>query len=646
MEEGLVRSRLASIVSTSLDGILVVDQDGTVLEFNGAAEDIFGYTQEEAVGAKMEDLVIPDFHRTAHLAGMDRYRATGERRLVGKGRIKIEARRKSGEIFPAEISISTAESEQGEIFVSYARDISGRIAAEHELIKARDEAVAGERAKADLIAVMSHEMRTPLNGMLGTLELMDVAGRSAKDVEYLDIIRASGKQLLHHVDNVLEISRVEAGKVVIAQETMSLRALVHEVVEGQRAAAEHRGNTLSQRVKVRGHDYVTGVPNKLRQVLLNLVGNAIKFTRNGTISVEAERLGNSDNVEFRVIDDGIGIDVSDKDRVFDEFVTLDASYSRAVGGTGLGLAIVKRLVVAMGGDVGLESAKGAGSLFWFRLPLPPVSEAPPGPARDIAGADPAVVGTTVVPLKILIVEDNRINRVVLRDLLEQDRHEVDEAHDGQQGVAMVGRKSYDLVFMDISMPVLDGVEATRVIRRTEARGTRLPIVALTAHAGAADKERFRAAGVDDILVKPISREGLRVVVARFSRQAVAEGSGRFAAQVARTLLDRDHLAQLTAALGTEKVATLIDDFVTEMDEAIGTISASLEAGRIDDTLKAQAHSAAGSSALFGAVVLREELVALEERIRDGQGHDEGLGALLRETWVMTSRELRQQKVDG
>ncbi|ROU04327.1 PAS domain-containing hybrid sensor histidine kinase/response regulator [Histidinibacterium lentulum] len=640
IEEGLVKARLASIVGTSLDAVVVVDATGRILEFNAAAETIFGYSRAEAVGAKMEDLIVPDHHRTAHLAGMERYHRTGERRVVGKGRIQIEARRKSGEIFPVELSISTAASEGGEIFVSFARDISNRVTSERELIKARDEAVAGERAKADLIAVMSHEMRTPLNGMLGTLDLMDVEGRSAKDLEYLDIIRASGKQLLHHVDNVLEISRVEAGKIVLAQGTMSLRALVRELVDGQRAAAEHRGNTLAHRVKAHGHDYVVGDPNRIRQVLLNLIGNAIKFTRNGTICVEVERLGDSDIVEFRVIDDGIGIDAADKDRVFEEFVTLDASYSRAVGGTGLGLAIVRRLVGAMGGDVGLESKKGAGSLFWFRLPLPSVSKAPPAAAPGTSDAARPAAAKLLDPLKVLIVEDNRINRVVLRDLLEQDGHQVDEAHDGEQGLSMAGRKSYDLVLMDISMPVMDGVAATRAIRRRETPGTRLPIVALTAHAGSADKERFRAAGVDDILVKPISRQSLRLILERFSRRDPAPAPDDGAADQAG-LLDRAHLEGLAEALGQAKIGSLLGEFLAEMDAAIEGIATGLETGRIDGDLAAKVHSAAGSSALFGAAGLRRELAELEDRIRGGAPCDESLGQVLRDTWSRTARDLRR-----
>jgi PAS domain S-box-containing protein len=636
-EHGLVRARLASIIATSLDAVLVVDRKGRIVEFNGAAEKVFGYTREEAVGARMQDLIIPDHLKIAHEQGMARHLATGERKVIGRGRVQLEARRKNGDIFPVELSISSAASEHGELFVSFARDISRRVAAEQELIKARDDAVAGERAKADLIAVMSHEMRTPLNGMLGTLELLTGGDRSPREAEYLDIIRASGRQLLHHVDNVLEISRAEAGKIVPAHDSFSIAALVRELVESQRGVAARRGNSLSHRTRTRGRDHAVGDVTRIRQILLNLLGNAIKFTRNGSVTLEAERLGNGDDVEFRVRDTGIGIAREDTERVFEEFVTLDTSFSRAVGGTGLGLAIVKRLVVAMGGEVGVDSTPGEGSLFRVRLPLPatgPSADLPPAEAGDGAEADPP---GTPPSLRILIVEDNRINRLVLRELLEQDGHDVDEAHDGAQGVDCVRRNSYDLVFTDISMPVMDGVEATRAIRQSEAPGTRLPLIAVTAHARAEDKERFRAAGLDDILVKPITRAGLRSVIERFAGPArsetdhpEADGTGSDA-----SMLDHRHLAELGDALGATRIAELIHAFVSETDAAIEAIAARVEQGETDDALSRQAHHTAGSSALVGAVGLSEALRSIEGRIAEGGRIEVAEATAVREIWKAT-----------
>lgn len=632
--EAHTKARLAAIVATSLDAVIVADQHGRLIEFNGAAETIFGHARDAVIGRRMEDLIIPDHMRDAHRRGMARYQRTGERRVIGKGRVRLEALRASGEVFPIELSISQAETRDGEIFVAYARDITQRVAEERELIEARDRAVAGERAKADLIAVMSHEMRTPLNGMLGTLDLLQHDPRTPRDAEYLEIIRNSGRQLLHHVDTVLEVSRAEAGKIVPETEVFSLSALTRELVEGLRGVAEHRGNALVQRVAPDGPDRVLGDPTRIRQVLTNLVGNAIKFTRNGTVDIEVARTGTGDMVSFTVRDDGIGIDPADQDRIFEDFVTLDTSYARAAGGTGLGLAIVRRLVTAMGGEIGVDSAKGQGSTFHVRLPLPAAPDDMPLPGSDDSDAPAA----PVAPMKVLIVEDNRINRLVLRELLERDGHSVAEAHDGREGVAMASRNSYDIVLMDISMPVLDGVAATREIRAAEARGTRLPIVALTAHAGEADREGFKVAGLDDILVKPITRDALRRILARSSGRPQVPATPE---PVAR--LDIAQLDDLAETLGRDRLDALLDDFLDETEAAVADIAARLDAPPHDSDLADRIHHAAGSSALIGATDLRTELATLETALRGGHPVAEGSAARLRAVWAATTAAIARHR---
>ncbi|MGI9354844.1 MAG: sensor histidine kinase, partial [Rhizobiaceae bacterium] len=317
-EQSQMRSRLQAVVSTSLDAVIVADLEGRILDFNEAAEEIFGYPRAEAIGALMEELIVPEHLVDAHRAGMDRYRKTGKPKVIGKGRVQLEGRRRSGEVFPVELSISSARSAEGEIFVSFLRDISPRVAAEKELIKARDDAVAGERAKANFLAVMSHEMRTPLNGLLGTLELLDMETVTERQRNWLDIIRSSGQQLLIHVNNVLDISRADAGKIEVVSEEFSVTKLVSELVESQRALAEHRGNLISYAVSTNGHDRCIGDINHLRQVLLNLIGNAVKFTRDGKITITADRVEHDAMVEFRITDTGIGINDDDQARIFED----------------------------------------------------------------------------------------------------------------------------------------------------------------------------------------------------------------------------------------------------------------------------------------------------------------------------------------
>ncbi|MEX0282974.1 MAG: ATP-binding protein [Paracoccaceae bacterium] len=640
-EQSLVRSRLAAVVSTSLDAVLVVDRQGRIMDFNGAAERVFGYSRDEALGGDLATLIVPDHFRDAHRAGMTRYLTTGEKRVVGTGLVQLEAKRKSGEVFPVELSISTAEADDGEIFVSFIRDISARVAAQEELVKARDDAVAGERAKAEFIAVMSHEMRTPLNGMLGTLDLLDAGARSAKEQEYLEIIRASGKLLLHHVDNVLELSRAEAGRIETAHEVFNLPQLVRELVEGQRGVAQHRGNTLQASVSDGCGDLVLGDPTRLRQILLNLVGNATKFTRDGRISVDVTRIGAGDMVEISVCDTGIGIAPADQERVFEDFVTLDASYSREIGGTGLGLAIVKRFVEALDGQVTLDSDSGKGSTFRVTLPMPKVDRAETEwSRRPLFDAPEARVSS---PLRILIVEDNRNNRIVLRDMLELDGHVVEDAFDGEQGAERVQRAGpYDLVLMDISMPKMDGIEATRAIRAGEAPGVHLPIVAITAHAGASETERFLSAGMDDVLVKPISRAALREVLGRFGprdRQGF-DGIDPAEDQGAHSVLDARQIEELTHTLGTKKLAGLVRDFILESDPAIERICGCLSSGELDDHLIAEVHHTAGSAALLGASELRGCLAALETQLKSDEPVAGDLSDRIQQTWAQTKVELQ------
>ena len=612
--QALLRSRLQAIVSTSLDAVLVVSREGRVLEFNGAAEEIFGYSREEARGQMMDGLIIPDHLRAAHVAGMKRHQETGERRVVGKGRIKIEAKRKSGEVFPVELSIASAESSEGEVFVSFIRDISHRVAAERELIKARDEAVAGEKAKANLLAVMSHEIRTPLNGMLGTLDLIETERLPEKQKRYLDIIRASGRLLLNHVNDVLQISRADAGKLEISTEPFLLPALLTELVESQRSVAEHRGNTLGLRMGPGADGWVAGDPTRIRQVLLNLIGNAVKFTRNGAIEVSAERSGPGNDVLFRVADTGIGVPEADRERIFEEFVTLDASYARAAGGTGLGLAIARRLVRAMGGEIWVDSDTGEGSVFACRLPLPPADALhDPLPVRGPAP------GTATRPLRVLVVEDNSINRIVVREILELEGHSVDEAHDGKEGVAMAARRVHDLVLMDISMPILDGVEATRLIRASEEPGRHVPIVALTAHALPDEVTRFREAGLDDILVKPISRASLADVLARAATGRVYAHAPDDAAGAdgRRDILDRAQVDDLRATLGTERAARQIGLFLREADELVAAVARPAPAAGTAEALRASIHRLAGSAAVLGASALHAHLQRVETDLATG-----------------------------
>ncbi|WP_295074249.1 PAS domain-containing hybrid sensor histidine kinase/response regulator [Tabrizicola sp.] len=634
------RNRLQEVIATSLDGIIASDVEGRVIEYNGAAERVFGYTRDEALGQDMADLVVPDHLRTAHVEGMRRYRKTGERRVVGKGLVRLEAKRKNGTVFPVELSLSSITFGGREIIVSFLRDISDRVASEQELILTRDRAVAGERAKAELLAVMSHEMRTPLNGILGTVELLQDTKLTARQERFLAAMKTSAGLLLHHVNGVLSMSRAEAGQLDLVATEIDPAGLLTELVASQVHVIEAHGNRIHCDTKA-APPVIWGDPLRLRQVILNLVGNANKFTRNGEIRVECDSIPDLHQVEFRVLDTGIGIAEEHLDQIFEEFRTLDSSYARQAEGTGLGLAISRRLVLAMGGEIGVDSEPGEGSLFWVRLPV-----GKPAPRQDrpkkVAAARPVRSRVPAKALRLLLVEDNQINRLVAREMLQKSGHIVVEAHDGREGVHAAGQQAFDAILMDISMPEMDGVEATRVIRGADGPNRRTPIIALTAHALAEDTQRFLAAGINETLVKPLSIAALQEVLAGVGEipAPVAAPRPEAVPETATSTLS-GVFGDLVESLGRDKSARLMASFQTEAEALVQrTASAGWEDLPMSDRADA-VHKVAGSAAVLGAAGLHAALQSLEGGYRQGDAVAIARGLeMLAQRWQATRAEIQ------
>jgi signal transduction histidine kinase/CheY-like chemotaxis protein len=400
--------------------------------------------------------------------------------------------------------------------LSFNRMAEGIARREAALEQARDEAQAANRAKSEFLANMSHEIRTPLNGVLGMAQVMAKEATDDVQAQRLATIREAGEGLLSILNSILDLSKIEAG-------LLEIEACDFDLAEAVRLACAPFANLAVQK----GVDFVVevdprtagrrrGDPLRLRQVLSNLASNAVKFTEAGRIRLTV-RPG-PETVRFELADTGVGIPKAGLDEIFDRFAQVDGSSTRRFGGTGLGLAICRELVALAGGTLSVESELGKGSTFVVELPLPKVADAP---AATPAERRPDPAGGEAPPLRILAAEDNATNRLILSALLEPVGAALTFAEDGAQAVAAFAEGAFDLVLMDIQMPNMTGVEAARAIRAAE-RGARTPILALSANVMTHQVEEYMAAGMDDVIAKPIQAE---LLFARIEA-ALARGPAR------------------------------------------------------------------------------------------------------------------------
>ncbi|WP_417524657.1 ATP-binding protein [Marinovum sp.] len=496
-----------------------------------------------------------------------------------------------------------------------------------ELLNAKEQAEAASKLKSDFIAVMSHEMRTPLNGILGAVDLLRSTELTEEQSTYADTASTAGEHLLRQINDVLDVSRAETGSLRLESTPIDVEEIVGNAIQVTGSAATSRNLKLVSTLTAPDHA-LTGDSHRIRQVLVNLIGNAVKFTDAGRITVQAtprRQEHGLTEMEFSVIDSGIGIPEDQQGRVFDDFVTLETGYARNADGSGLGLAISRRIVQAMGGEIGVESTPGVGSRFWFRLPLRWDDTA----ARTAEDAVPAAHGAVplrdgpVAPLDILLVEDNETNRMVARELLTRAGHAITEARDGLEGVEMAQGRAYDVILMDVSMPRMDGIKATEAIRAGHGPNCRTPIVGLTAHAMPGECARFRKAGMSACLSKPIRVQQLYEAVAQNAPGAEAGSEAQKCTAVDGRVLD-----ELGDVLSPLAFRTTLDKVCAEIEAAVPALIALDRAGDVEALGKA-AHKLAGSAALVGAVALRGTLGEIEEAAKlRGAGLDDAAGERL------------------
>jgi len=509
---------------------------------------------------------------------------------------------------------------------------------------ARVEAERSELAKGQFLASMSHEIRTPMTGVLGMTELLANEPLTSRQQEVLRAIRSSGQHLLHIINDILDFSRLEAGEVPLEQVDFSLVKLLEDVRALMLPQATERGLVLTIDLDEYSPPVVRGDPTRLQQVLINLIGNGLKFTSHGGVRVFVRCGATQGGIvpfRFEVRDTGIGIPEENRRNLFQAFTQADQTITRRFGGTGLGLAISQRLVTAMGGEIGVTSQPGKGSTFFFEIRLPIGSILIPSKSSRVPSS------LSLRPLRILVADDVALNRDLLQVSLEQNGHRVLLAENGEQAVALVSQDSFDVVLMDVQMPVMDGVEATRRIRMLPPPARRLPIVALTANVMEAEQQRCLAAGMNRVLTKPIDWDRLFDTLAAVTEAAAAtsEPANPVAASEPRqlaALLDRQRIDRLRKTAGPTK----LEQFLTDAMTSARALAAEVERLQDDPEAVVQpAHRLAGTAPSFGLLRIGILARAIEQAATDGQKLDEMI-AQLQQAVRDTQAELAAAEVTG
>ena len=522
------RVQTNATLRSAVDPIVTISIHGLIQSYNPAAGKLFGYSESEMMGKNVKAL-MPSPYREAHDGYLKAYMNTGIRKVIGIGR-EVTGQKKDGTTFPLHLSVSKVSIKgRAIVFTGIIRDLSEAKQQKAKLIKAKYDAEVSNRSKSEFLANMSHEIRTPMTSILGFTDLLLDNVSTTENIAWASTIKRNGEYLLNLINNILDLSKIDAGKIELEQISTSPHQLIADVVSLMRVPSTAKKLTLDVKFDGSIPEKIQTDPTRLRQVLINLIGNAIKFTEAGGIQVVSRLLnetGEDPKLQIDVIDTGIGIPSSKIDQIFKPFTQADGSTTRDFGGTGLGLSISKHFIELLGGEFNVSSTFGDGSTFSITIPtgsLDNIKVIQNVVEAGVETKNEKVTGITDLPLnnkRILLTEDGQDNQRLISFVLKKAGAEVTLADNGQIGLdlattAKTEGRPFDVVLMDMQMPVLDGYSATSQLRSDGYTG---PIIALTAHAMSSDRQKCTDAGCDDYTTKPINRKKLIELVATYANR--------------------------------------------------------------------------------------------------------------------------------
>lgn len=496
----LHEEKFNALTGTVIDAIMIINDKGEISFWNNAAARIFGYSAEEVRAMPFQEIFEPAAlpegwpYSTKALVGFFNDLSRG------KGILELNCVMKAGNPFPAEVSVSPLQVDNSWYAMLIIRDITERRQREKDLIEAREKAEAATLAKQKFLSVMTHEIRTPLHGILGTINLLAQEDPRPDQKDYFDTLEFSGNHLLSLINDILDFSKIEADRIHFENIEMNIRDIIDGMVKIFAYRALDKGIELSAQVDEALPVFVKGDPVRLNQILTNLIGNAVKFTEKGSIRILVKLTGQHPeklDCLFEVVDTGIGIPKDKTREIFDLFSQADADTTRKFGGTGLGLAITSKLIELQGGSIAVDSEPKKGSRFYFSLSFG-LSDKPSGAIEEKTDEL-----KSLKDVSILLVEDNRINQMIAMKFLKRWDASVDIASNGLEAVSMIQEKKYNIVLMDLQMPEMDGYQASYAIRRLNGDYYRsVPIIALTASTFNEVKAGIQKHGLNDIINKP------------------------------------------------------------------------------------------------------------------------------------------------